>query len=187
MMRENYSPVTQSQSATSFLVCVVCNTTPSQPPLYGCECSHIICSPCRTVGGSLLSCPECGSSNLQHRLVVAEELLRTEVELNRLVHCPFRSVGCEKITRTSVMREHRDSCLFRPVQCPKQWFSLSCTHSGPLYTIQQHARDQHNLHQGITVLQPGLIASKMFDTSAHRLVSQLFTSCLDLATPQHLL
>ena len=112
-------------------------------------------------------------SNLQHRLVVAEELLRTEMELNLLVHCPFRSVGCEKITRTSVMRDHRDSCLFRPVQCPKQWFSLSCSHSGPLYTIQQHARYQHNLHQGITVLQPGLIASKMFDTSANRSVSCL--------------
>lgn len=167
MLREDYSPVSQSPSSTSFLVCVVCHLTPAQPPLYGCQSSHIVCSSCRAVGGSLLSCPQCGSSNLQHRLVVAEELLRTEVELNRLVYCPFRSVGCEKITRTSVMREHRDSCLFRPVRCPKVWFSLSCSHTGPLYTIQQHARDQHNLHQGITVLQPGLIASKMFDTSAN--------------------
>ena len=100
--------------------------------------------------------------------MVAEELLRTEVETYRLVHCPFRSVGCEKITRTGVMREHRDNCLFRPVRCPKMWISLSCTHTGPLYTIQQHARDHHNLHQGITVLQPGLIASKMFDTSVNR-------------------
>ena len=107
----------------------------------------------------------------QFRLVVAEELLRTEVETNRLVHCPFRSVGCEKITRTGVMREHRDSCLFRPVRCPKMWISLSCSHTGPLYTIQQHARDQHNLHLGITVLQPGLIASKMFDTSVNRSVT----------------
>jgi len=172
MLRDDYSPVSPAQSPTSFLVCVVCGLTPAQPPLHGCESSHIICSNCRAVGGSLLSCPQCGSSNLQHRLVVAEELLRTEVETNRLVHCPFRSVGCEKITRTGVMREHRDSCLFRPVRCPKMWISLSCSHTGPLYTIQQHARDQHNLHQGITLLQPGLIASKMFDTSVN-------SSCCD--------
>ena len=122
------------------------------------------------------------------RLVVAEELLRTEVELNRLVYCPFKSVGCEKITRTSLMREHRASCLFRPVRCPKMWFSLSCTHTGPLYTIQQHARDQHNLHQGITVLQPGLIASKMFDSSANRSVT-LVPPCsvVHLGNPQYLL
>merc|ERR1711915_1095800 len=35
-------------------------------------------------------------------------------------------------------------------------------------TIQQHARDKHNLHQGVTVLQPGLISSKMFDKSPDR-------------------
>ena len=77
------------------------------------------------------------------------------------------------------MREHRDSCLFRPVRCPKVWFSLSCSHTGPLYTIQQHARDQHNLHQGITTIQPGIIASKMFDTSANRSVNFVTLITLD--------
>ena len=67
MLREDYSPVSPAQSSTSFLVCVVCRLTPAQPPLHGCESSHIICSSCRAVGGSLLSCPQCGSSNLQHR------------------------------------------------------------------------------------------------------------------------
>ena len=167
--REVYSPVDQSQlSSSSFLVCVVCNTTPSSPPLYGCESSHIICSTCRIVGGSLLSCPKCGSSDLLHRLQVAEELLKAELDENKLVLCPYKSVGCHKITRTSQMGEHRASCLFRPVSCPKGLVSISCTYIGPLYTIQQHARDEHNLHQGITVLEPGLIASKMFDKSSNK-------------------
>ena len=167
--REVYSPVDQSQlSSSSFLVCVVCNTTPSSPPLYGCESSHIICSTCRIVGGSLLSCPRCGSSDLLHRLQVAEELLKAELDENKLVLCPYKSVGCHKITRTSQMGEHRASCLFRPVSCPKGLVSISCTYIGPLYTIQQHARDEHNLHQGITVLEPGLIASKMFDKSSYK-------------------
>ena len=67
MLREDYSPVSPAQSSTSFLECVVCRLTPAQPPLHGCESSHIICSNCRAVGGSLLSCPQCGSSNLHHR------------------------------------------------------------------------------------------------------------------------
>jgi len=170
--REEYSPVDQSHLQwsspslpSSFLVCVVCNTSPTSPPLYGCESSHIICSNCRTMGGSLLSCPKCGSSDLNHRLHVAEELLRAELEENKLVLCPYKSVGCNKITRTSQMGQHRATCLFRPVHCPKRLYSLDCLHIGPLYTIQQHARDQHNLHLGITVLDQGLIASKMFDKS----------------------
>ena len=57
--------------------------------------------------------------------------------------------------------------------------SLSCSHTGPLYTIQQHARDQHNLHQGITTIQPGIIASKMFDTSANRSVNFVTLITLD--------
>ena len=118
------------------------------------------------MGGVLLSCPRCGSSNLQHRLQVAEELLKAELEENRLVHCPYKSVGCNKITKTSQMGEHQASCLFRPLNCPKGMFSLSCSYTGPLYTIQQHARDEHNLHLGITILEEGLIASKMFDKSA---------------------
>ena len=32
----------------------------------------------------------------------------------------------------------------------------------------QHARDKHNLHQGVTYLQPGLISSKMFDKAPDR-------------------
>ena len=47
-------------------------------------------------------------------------------------------------------------------------FSLSCTYIGPLCTIQQHGRDKHSLHQGVTTLQPGLISSKMFDKSPDR-------------------
>ena len=53
--------------------------------------------------------------------------------------------------------------LCRPVKCPKSMFSMSCTHIGPFCTIQQHGRDRHNLHQGVTVLQLGVISSKMFD------------------------
>jgi len=154
--------------SNSFLTCVICCQTPPGPPLFGCDASHIVCTNCREMGGALLSCPRCGSTDLNNRQIVAEELLMTELDKNRLVFCPYKSVGCNKVTRTQLMSQHRESCLFRPVKCPKGMFSLSCTHIGPLCTIQQHARDKHNLHHGVTFLQPGLISSKMFDKSPER-------------------
>jgi len=154
--------------SSSFLSCVVCGLTPPGPPLHGCDSGHLVCAACRDMGGALLSCPRCGSGNLNIRQTVAEELLMTELDRNRLVFCPYKSVGCNKITRSQLMSQHRDACLFRPVKCPKGMFSLSCTYIGPLCTIQQHARDKHSLHQGVTTLQPGLISSKMFDKSPDR-------------------
>ena len=122
----------------SFLSCVVCGLTPPGPPLHGCDSGHLVCAACRDMGGALLSCPKCGSSNLNIRQTVAEELLMTELDRNRLVFCPYKvtrmfvqklaprlysiflqSVGCNKITRSQLMSQHRDACLFRPVKCPK--------------------------------------------------------------------
>jgi len=165
--KETSSSPTQV-SSSSFLNCVICCQTPPGPPLFGCDKSHIVCTNCREMGGALLSCPKCGSQDLNNRQYVAEELLMTELDKNRLVFCPYKSVGCNKVTRTQLMSQHRESCLFRPVKCPKGMFSLSCTHIGPLCTIQQHARDKHNLHHGVTFLQPGLISSKMFDKAPDR-------------------
>ena len=42
------------------------------------------------MGGALLSCPRCGSGNLNIRQNVAEELLMTELDRNRLVFCPYK-------------------------------------------------------------------------------------------------
>ena len=42
------------------------------------------------MGGALLSCPRCGSGNLNIRQTVAEELLMTELDRNRLVFCPYK-------------------------------------------------------------------------------------------------
>ena len=148
---------------SSFLVCAVCGTTPSSIPLHGCELSHIICSTCRSVGGSLLSCPRCGSQDISHHLTIAEELLESEQKKNSLVFCSYKVEGCTTVARRQVMSQHKEQCLFRPVKCPKSMFSLSCDHMGPLCTIQQHGRDKHNLHQGVTVLELGVISSKMFD------------------------
>ena len=93
------------------------------------------------MGGALLSCPRCGSTQLDTRQTVAEELLEHELDRTRLVFCPYKvttslnnctsstcifrficlvqSVGCSKITRAQLMGNHRDTCLFRPVKCPK--------------------------------------------------------------------
>ena len=151
-----------------FLQCNICQKTPNGPPLYGCEQSHLVCANCRELGGALLSCPQCGSENLNNRQLVAEELLMTELGKNNLVSCPFSVSGCNKITRSQLMEQHKQICVFRPVKCPKGMFSLSCTYIGPLVTMQQHARDEHNLHHGVTILQPGLISSKMFDKAVDR-------------------
>jgi len=156
-------PILSPVPSSSFLVCVVCGTTPSAIPLYGCGLSHIVCSTCRTVGGSLLSCPRCGSQDISHHLTIAEELLEAELKNNCLMFCPYKVEGCSTVTRGQVMSQHKEQCLFRPVKCPKSMFSMSCTHIGPFCTIQQHGRDRHNLHQGVTVLQLGVISSKMFD------------------------
>ena len=157
------SPVQRSYVPSSFLVCAVCGNTPSSIPLYGCELSHIVCSSCRSVGGSLLSCPRCGSQDISHHLTIAEELLEAEQKKNCLVFCHYKVEGCTTVTRRQVMSQHKEQCLFRPVKCPKAMFSLSCSHIGPFCTIQQHGRDKHNLHQGVTVLELGVISSKMFD------------------------
>jgi len=122
-----------------------------------------VCSTCRTVGGSLLSCPRCGSQNISHRLTLAEELLESELNNNCLVFCPYKVEGCNKVTRVKVMPTHKEQCLFRPMKCPKSMFSTSCAHIGPLCTIQQHGRDKHKLNHGVTELQLGVISSKMFD------------------------
>ena len=162
-----YSSVLQVES--SFLMCVVCCKTPRGPPLFGCSQNHLVCGHCRDVGGSLLSCPRCGSSDLSSRQVVAEELLETELKSQvELVSCPYKSLGCNKMTREQMMGEHKEVCVFRPVKCPKGMFSWSCLYIGPLITMQQHARDHHALHHGITVISPGFISSKMFDRSPDR-------------------
>ena len=150
-------------------MCVVCCKTPRGPPLFGCSQNHLVCGHCRDVGGSLLSCPRCGSSDLSSRQVVAEELLETELKSQvELVSCPYKSLGCNKMTREQMMGEHKEVCVFRPVKCPKGMFSWSCLYIGPLITMQQHARDHHALHHGITVMSPGFISSKMFDRSPDR-------------------
>jgi len=115
------------------------------------------------VGGSLLSCPRCGSQDIGHRLTIAEELLEAEQKKNCLVFCPHKVEGCNTVTRKQAMSLHKEQCLFRPVKCPKAMFSMSCNHVGPFCTIQQHGRDKHNLHQGVTVMELGVISSKMFD------------------------
>ena len=90
-------------------VCVVCCATPPGPPLYGCEAGHLVCLGCRQVntscynimmtnhiihgiqmGGALLSCPRCGSTQLDTRQTVAEELLEHELDRTRLVFCPYK-------------------------------------------------------------------------------------------------
>ena len=84
-------PLSQSPGPqSSFLACVVCGLTPPGPPLQGCDSGHLVCAACREVGGALLSCPKCGSGNLNIRQSVAEELLLTELDRNRLVFCPYK-------------------------------------------------------------------------------------------------
>ena len=87
--------------SSSFLSCVVCGLTPPGPPLHGCDSGHLVCAACRDMGGALLSCPRCGSGNLNIRQTVAEELLMTELDRNRLVFCPY------KVTQTAVQQSHR--------------------------------------------------------------------------------
>jgi len=166
--------VNPSPVPASFLVCAVCGTTPSSTPLYGCELSHIVCTACRSMGGSLLSCPRCGSPDINHHLTIAEELLEAELKKNCLVFCPFKVEGCSTVTRKQAMSMHKEQCLFRPIKCPKAMFSMSCSHVGPFCTIQQHGRDKHSLHQGVTVLELGVISSKMFDKGVDK------TCCDDL-------
>lgn len=76
----NWSLAPTGGPPVSWLVCVVCSSTPWVPPLHGCEQGHLICGSCRELGGILLSCPLCGSQDLQHRLPVTEELLKQELE-----------------------------------------------------------------------------------------------------------
>ena len=77
------------------------------------------------------------------------------------------------------MELHKAYCLFKPVRCPKAMFSLSCNHTGPVCTIQQHGRDKHNLHYGVTDLELGVISSKMFDISADK------TCCEDIRNAKY--
>jgi len=177
----NFSPISANRSEVDpspvpapFLACAVCGTTPSSTPLYGCELSHIVCTTCRSVGGSLLSCPRCGSQDINHHLTIAEELLEAEQKKNCLVFCPFKVEGCNTVTRKLTMNDHEEQCLFRPIKCPKAMFSTSCSHVGPFCTIQQHGRDKHSLHHGVTVLELGVISSKMFDKGTEK------TCCDDL-------
>jgi len=164
---------------TSFINCVICNNTPTAPPLYGCEHGHLLCRECRNVCGNSLSCPKCGSFDLGHRLSIAEELLADEKQKNCLVFCPFKAEGCCTVTRRHAMELHKAYCLFKPVRCPKAMFSLSCNHTGPVCTIQQHGRDKHNLHYGVTDLELGVISSKMFDISADK------TCCEDIRNAKY--
>ena len=109
-----HSPAPHSSPVpSSFLMCAVCGTTPSTIPLYGCELSHIVCSNCRSVGGSLLSCPRCGSQDISHHLTIAEELLEAELKKNCLVFCPNKVEGFTTVTRGQVMPQHKEQCLFR--------------------------------------------------------------------------
>ena len=44
------------------------------------------------MGGALLSCPRCGSTQLDTRQTVAEELLEHELDRTRLVFCPYKVI-----------------------------------------------------------------------------------------------
>jgi len=147
----------------SFLACSLCEKVPSSKPLLGCEQSHILCSSCRSLGGWLQSCSRCGSQELSHHLTIAEELLDAEIIRNRLTSCPFKKSGCSVVNSSELISAHIKVCLFRLVECPKTIYSTSCKFIGPYCTIQQHGRDAHKLHVGITPLDSGLITSKMFD------------------------
>ena len=46
---------------------------------------------------NILFIVRCGSTDLNNRQIVAEELLMTELDKNRLVFCPYKSVGCNKV------------------------------------------------------------------------------------------
>ena len=46
---------------------------------------------------NILVIVRCGSTDLNNRQIVAEELLMTELDKNRLVFCPYKSVGCNKV------------------------------------------------------------------------------------------
>jgi len=151
----------------SFLGCSHCGKIPSSRPLFGCEQSHILCSSCRSVGVSLQSCSRCGSQDLSHHLTIAEELLNAEMNSDRLTTCPYIKSGCSIVTSREMISAHREVCLFRPVECPKTIYSKSCKFIGPFCTIQQHGRDSHKLHVGVTQLDSGLITSKMFDKGLH--------------------
>ena len=151
----------------SFLACSLCGKIPSSKPLFGCDQSHILCSSCRSVGVSLQSCSRCGSQDLSHHLTIAEDLLDAEITRNRLTSCPFKKSGCSIFTSRELISTHREVCLFRLVECPKTIYSTSCKYIGPFCTIQQHGRDSHKLHVGVTQLDSGLITSKMFDTGIH--------------------
>jgi len=151
----------------SFLGCSLCGKIPSSKPLFGCDQSHILCSSCRSIGVSLQSCSRCGSQDLSHHLTIAEELLDAEINRNRLTSCPFKKSGCSVINSRELISAHRKACQFRPVECPKTIYSTSCKFIGPFCTIQQHGRDSHKLHEGVTQLDSGLITSKMFDKGIH--------------------
>ena len=48
------------------LACVVCGRLPRFPAsaVLGCQLGHVLCADCRAVGGALLSCPRCGSQEI---------------------------------------------------------------------------------------------------------------------------
>ena len=68
-----------------------------------------------------------------------------EREQDWLVFCPHKTSGCQTVCRASLLAAHRAVCLHRTVTCPKAMFSLSCPYVGPFHTIQQHARDEHEV------------------------------------------
>jgi len=151
-----------SLGSPSFLHCVLCTATPPGPPLYGCSSGHIVCAACRRAHGGVEQCPDCGDTELDYRLVVAESLLPTELKGGPRA-CPHKEGGCNALLGPGQRTRHAASCLFRPVRCPKAMFSSSCVYKGPYCTIQGHGRSAHGLHKGVTDIQLGLITSKMFD------------------------
>jgi len=149
--------------SSSFLSCVLCKVTPLVGPLYGCGQGHVVCNSCQEKGGVLLSCPKCHDQDIGHRLNVAESLLKKEIEKNTLVECRYKVSGCELTVSKKKLFNHEQVCLFQTVKCPKALFSSGCSYYGPLCTIQEHGRNKHGLHQGVTEIERGVISSKMFD------------------------
>ena len=62
---------------------------------------------------NILFIVRCGSTDLNNRQIVAEELLMTELDKNRLVFCPYKSVGCNKV---GVRNEGLKKSLFADVK-----------------------------------------------------------------------
>ena len=77
------------------------------------------------MGGALLSCPRCGSTQLDTRQTVAEELLEHELDRTRLVFCPY------KVTTTTVFIFYMHFLILILIHLPCSVCGLQQDHPGP--------------------------------------------------------